>query len=149
MTFLETLKFRHLPALARARALFLELECALFERVNVAHHQDRNKTEHAPEDESALLDRVSVNHRPGIHEDNFEIEEDKEHRHQIKLHAEPRMSFTLRHHTALVSGIFGPGAFSACPHQNADQQRGAGKEYRYYDLHENWQIFAQHPGSPR
>ena len=61
--------------------LFLELERAFFERVNVAHHQDRNKTEHAPEDESALLDRVSVNHCPGIHEDDLEVEKDKEHRH--------------------------------------------------------------------
>lgn len=132
----------------RSSGLLLEVERALFERVNVAHHQDRNKTEHAPEDEPALLDRVFVNHRPGIHENDLEVEKDKEHRDEIKLHAESRMPFPLRNHTAFVRGVFGSGALSACSNQNADEQRRAGKEYRYNNLQENRQIFAQHPEVP-
>jgi hypothetical protein len=63
------------------RALSPEIERAFFERVGVANHQNRDETEHAPEDQAALFDRVPINHCPRIHENNLEIEKDKEHRH--------------------------------------------------------------------
>ena len=61
-------------------SLFLEIERPFFQRVNVAHHQDRDETKHAPENDSALFDCVPVNHRPRIHEYDFEVEQDEEHR---------------------------------------------------------------------
>src|SRR4029450_413186 len=145
---IATKRLLFFAAIGVVRSLSFEVERALFERVNVAHHQDRNKTENAPEDEAVLLDRVFVNSRPGIHENDLEVEKDEEHRHEIELHAEPRMAFALRHHTAFVSGIFGSCALSACSNQNTDQQCRAGKEYCYNNLQENRQIFAQHPEVP-
>src|SRR4029450_2106439 len=141
---IATKRLLFFAAIGVVRSLSFEVERALFERVNVAHHQDRNKTEHAPEDEPVLLDRVFVNYRPGIHENDLEVEKDEEHRHEIELHAKPRMAFALRHHTAFVSGVFSSCALSACSNQNTDQQCRAGKEYCYNNLQENRQIFAQH-----
>src|SRR5437667_12496815 len=83
-------------------ALFLKVQGPLFERVNVAHHQDRDEAERAPEDHATLFDCVSVNHRPRIHEDDLEVEKNEEHRHEIKLHTETRLPFTLRDHPAFV-----------------------------------------------
>ena len=101
-------------AQGKAQALFSKVERAFFEGVNVTNHQDGNETEHAPEDRAALLDRVSVNDRPGIHKYDFEVEEDEEHGHDIKLYAEPRMPFALRHHSAFIGGVFRSRAFPAC-----------------------------------
>src|SRR6266542_2677677 len=129
------------------RALSPEIERAFFERINVADHQDHYETEHAPEDDAALFDRVSVKHRPGIHENNFEIEKDKEHRDEIKLHTESRMSFALRNHPAFVRSIFCWCAFAGFAYQDTNEQRRSGEQNRYDDLQENWQIFVQHPGT--
>ncbi len=56
----------------RLRPLSLEVERAFFERINVTDHQNRNEAEHAPENDTALFDRVSVNHRPWIHEHDLQ-----------------------------------------------------------------------------
>src|SRR5262249_29842798 len=61
----------------KARALFSEIERAFFEGVHVTNHQNRNKTEHAPEDRAALLNRIAVDDRPWIHEYNLEVEKDE------------------------------------------------------------------------
>ena len=34
-------------------------------------------------------DEIAINDRPRVHEDDLDIEEDEEHRHEIELHAEP------------------------------------------------------------
>src|SRR5258708_21097235 len=70
---------------ARLGALFSEVERAFFKGVHVANHQDRNKTQHAPKDRAALLDRVSVNDRPGIHKHDLGAEQDEEHSPDMKL----------------------------------------------------------------
>ena len=51
-------------------------------------------------------DHFVVNDRPRIHEDDLEIEQDEEHRHQVELHAEARLRLHLAEHAALVGGIF-------------------------------------------
>src|SRR5438552_16871259 len=75
--------------------LLPKIERAFFERVNIAHHQDRNEAQHAPKDYAAVRDRFLVNDRPRIHEHDLEVEEDEQHRHQIELHAEARLNLAL------------------------------------------------------
>src|SRR6267154_476339 len=108
---------------ARLGALFSEIERAFFEGVHIANHQDRNKTEHVPEDRAALLDRIAVNDRPRIHKHDLEVEQDEEHRHNIELNAEARLRFALRNHPAFIRGVFRSRASSAFAYQDADEQR--------------------------
>src|SRR5207247_3800856 len=89
---------------------FSPIQRALFECVDVAHHQDRDEAEHAPENQSALFNRVFVNYRPRIHEHDFKIEENEEHRHQIELYVKARMLTALRHHPTFTGGVL-----RACP----------------------------------
>src|SRR4029077_9247955 len=130
---------------ARLGALFSEVERAFFKGVHVANHQDRNKTQHAPKDRAALLDRVPVNDRPGIHKHDLEVEQDEEHCHDIELDAEPRLRSALRNHPAFICGVFRSRASSAFAYKDADEQRGNSKQSDNDDLQEHRQIVAQHP----
>ena len=78
----------------------------------------------------------------GYIEHDLNVEQDKKHRHDIKLHAEAWLAFTLGDHAAFVRGILGWRTFSAFAYQHADNQRRGGEEDRYKDLQENRQIFA-------
>src|SRR5436190_14278637 len=85
--------------------LFLPVEDAFAQRVNVSDHQNRNKAEHAPEDYRTLFYEISKNNRPRVHKYDLQVEEDEKHRNQIKLHRETGLRFTLRHHAAFVRRI--------------------------------------------
>jgi hypothetical protein len=122
--------------------LSFEVERAFFDCVSVAYHQDCDEAEHAPENNAALPDRVPVHDCPRIHEHNLEVEQDKKHRHHVKLHAEARLAFTLGDHAAFVWGVFGGRTLSTFAYQHTDNQRGSGEENGYEDLQENRQIFA-------
>jgi len=122
-------------------ALSLKIQSAFFDCVSVPHHQDRDEAEHAPEDDAALPDCVAVHDCPRVHEHDFNVEQDKKHRHDIKPHAEARLAFTLGDHAAFVCRILGRRTFSAFAYQHTDNQRGSGEKDGYNDLQENWQIF--------
>src|SRR2546425_6151720 len=106
----------------KSNALSLEVERAFFERVNVTHHQDGDEAEHAPPNQAALRDRLFVNHRPWVHEHDLEIEEDKQHRHQIKLHAEARLGFALRYHSTFIGRVFGRRTAAGLAQKHANYQ---------------------------
>src|SRR4029079_29658 len=108
---------------ARLGALFSEVERAFFKGVHVANHQDRNKTQHAPKDRAALLDRIAVNDRPRIKKHDLEVEQDEEHCHNIELNAEARLRFALRNHPAFICGVFRSRASSAFAYEDAEEQR--------------------------
>jgi len=76
--------------------LFFPVEHAFFQGVDVAHHQDRDEAQHTPENDLAMNHSFAKYHRPRIHVDDFEIEEDEEHRNEIELHAKARLPLTLR-----------------------------------------------------
>src|SRR6266487_2172518 len=102
--------------------LLLKIEHAFFKRVNVPHHQNRDKAEHAPKDAAALGNSLFVNHRPRIHEHDLQIEEDEEHGHEVELNAEPRLARALRHHPAFIWTVLKGGAPAGLPDQNTYQQ---------------------------
>src|ERR1051326_2458043 len=121
--------------------LLLEIEGTLLQRINVTDHQDRDEAEHAPEDHAAVRDRFFVNDRPWIHEDDLEIEQDEEHRHEIELHAEARTSFALRNHSAFVGSVLRASPSPGFAEQNANRQRRTGEADCNNDLQEDRQIF--------
>ena len=122
--------------------LRFKVQGAFFDCVSVAYHQDCDEAEHAPENNATLPDRVAVHDCPRVHEYNLEVEQNKKHRHDVKLHAEARLAFTLGDHAAFVRGILGGRTFSTFAYQHTDNQRGSGEENGYEDLQENRQIFA-------
>src|ERR1043166_2639165 len=125
--------------------LFFEIEHALFQRVNVAHHEDGNEAEHAPENETAFGDRLFVNDRPGIHEHDFQIEKNEKHRHKVKLHVEARLAASVGHHPAFIWHILGGGPFTGFSAERTDQKRGSSKADGNDHLQEHRQVVAQHP----
>jgi hypothetical protein len=115
-------------------ALF-PVENAFFDGVNVSDGHESEKTGHAPKDARTM----SVDHRfeidgPRIEEDDLDIEKDEEHRHEVKLHRESRLGFSLRDHAALVGHIFGLGALRRLSEQDADCQRHNAKTEDDSDL---------------
>src|SRR5205814_1737146 len=126
----------------KRRDLSLKIQGAFFYRVSVAHHQNRDEAEHAPENDAALPDCVAVHDGPRVHEHDLDVEQDKKHRHDIKFYAEARLAFTLGDHPAFIRSILGGRTFSAFAHQHTDNQRGSGEKDGYKNLQENRQIFA-------
>src|SRR5438093_13609980 len=86
----------------------LPVENAFSQRVNVSDHEDGNETEHAPENDRVPMDHVAINHRPRVHEYDFEVEQNEEHRDQVKLYAESRLRFADRYHPAFIRRISDP-----------------------------------------
>jgi hypothetical protein len=72
----------------RGSWLLFKIQRAFFEGVNVTYHQDRDETEHTPEDDAAFFDGVSIYDRPRIHEHDLDVEQDKKHCHDVELDAE-------------------------------------------------------------
>src|SRR4029453_13747598 len=109
----------------------LKIQGAFLNCVSVAHHQDRDKAEHAPENDAALLDGVGVHNGPRVHEHDLDVEQDKKHRHNIKLHAEAGPALPLGDHAAFVRSILCGRTFTALTYQHTDNQRRSGKQYGY------------------
>src|SRR5947208_14031268 len=86
-----------------ANALFFPVERALFNRVNVSDRENSDEAQHAPEDERpARVDEIPIHDCPRIHEDNLDIEKDKEHCYEVELHAEARLRWAFRKHAAFI-----------------------------------------------
>src|SRR6478672_5977799 len=88
------------------RSLLFPVQGTLLQCVNISDHQDCDKAQHTPEDQLAVANHIFENNRPWIHEHDFEIEENKEHRNQIEFYAKAWLHFSIRHHSTLVGGIF-------------------------------------------
>src|SRR6266576_1407893 len=102
---------QHVPS----RSVF-PVESLFLERVNVTDEQDGQKTYHRSENQIAggrISQHLPIDDCPGIQKNHFDIEEDKEHRDQVKLHRQSRAAFADRNHAALVSRILGSVAFAA------------------------------------
>src|SRR6185369_15051035 len=86
----------------------LPVERLFLEGVNVADEQDSEERNHRAENQiGVLLEHFPIDHRPRIKEHHFDIEENKEHRHQIEPHREPRVPLADRQHAAFVRDVFG------------------------------------------
>ena len=77
---------------------------------------------------------LAINHRPRVHEYDFEVEQNEEHRDQVKLYAESRLRFADRYHPAFIRRIFDPIAAAGLTQKNADDQSRGGETDRDDDL---------------
>jgi len=119
---------------ARRPPSALPIKHAFSQRVNVSDHENGNETKHAPENDRVPMDHFPINHRPRVHEYDFEVEQNEEHRDQVKLYAKSRLRFTDRYHPAFIRRIFDPIAASSLPQKHADDQSRGGETDRDDDL---------------
>ena len=104
------------------------IEGALLDRVEVpGEEDDREGGEYSEDVHAKLLEILAVDNRPGVEKDDFDIEEDEEHRHEVELHAKARLGAGLRNHSALVGDIFSPSA-AADPAQQEATHPGEQRE---------------------
>src|SRR5438132_9499002 len=116
-----------MPRVRAGRPSALRIRDAFSQRVKVSEHENRNETEHAPENDRVPMDHVAINHRPRVHEYDFEIEQNEEHRDQVKLYAESRLRFADRYHPAFIRRIYDPIAEARLTQNHADDQSRDGE----------------------
>ena len=80
------------------------------------------------------MDHAAINHRPRVHEYDLEVEQNEEHRDQVKLYAESRLRFADRYHPAFIRRIFDRIATAGLTQKHADNQSRAGEPDRDDDL---------------
>src|SRR4051794_2473526 len=86
---------------------------AFLERVNVTNKQNHQEGNHGAKNCSGIFpEHLLVNDSPWVEENNLNIEEDEEHRHEIKFHGEPGVAFADGEHAAFIGGVFDGGAFA-------------------------------------
>lgn len=123
------------------RASVSPIERAFFDGVDVADGQDGDEAGHAPENDAAVLcQKVAVNNRPRIHEDNLDIEKDEEHGHEVELHAESRCGGLAHRHAAFVSHVLVRRALTDPAEQQAGHENGGGQSDRHHDMQRERQV---------
>src|SRR5687768_8447260 len=83
------------PANARGASMF-PVERALLQRVDVADKENPEERHHREKDHISrrfAAEHLAINHRPRIKEHDFDVEEDEQHRHEIKFYRHPRVAF--------------------------------------------------------
>jgi len=109
------------------RQLALPVQSAFLECIDVGDGEESCETGHAPKNHCAFGDEILEAHRPRIHEDDLDIEDDEEHGDEVELDAEARGPFSDGEHAALVRCFLGVvmGAFFA--EENAESEGCARK----------------------
>ena len=120
------------------------VEGALHDGIDVANGEDADKAEHTKEDGGgvALGDEVAIDDRPGIHENDLDIEEDEEHRDEVKLDTEAGLGVAGGGDSAFVSGVFGGVCFGGFAEENAGDESGGGEADGDDDLEKDGKVFA-------
>lgn len=122
-----------------------EVQRAFFQGVDIADHQDGNKTKHAPEDDGAVkFQEIPEDNRPWIHEDDLDIEEDEQHRDEVKLHTESRLRAGFGKHAAFVGEVFGGRAFSNPSENQVREQSDRGEPDRDNHMNQYGNIVLSH-----
>src|ERR1035437_450616 len=116
---------------------------ALLPGVDMSDFEDRQKCERAEEHlqaDAALTDRfdqIAKNRGPSEKENDFDVEQDEQHRDQVKLHTETRVRLGQRWHAALVRAVFDRvvRAFLAQKRWqgNADRRETSGDQHQKSD----------------
>ena len=76
--------------------LALPVEGLFLDCINVADQEDAEERQHAGEDQAAAFEEhFLVHHGPRVEEDHLDVEQDEQHRDQVKLHRHPRGAGTF------------------------------------------------------
>ena len=70
-------------------------------------------------------EHLPIDDGPRIHEDDLNIEQDEQHRHEVKLHREARAALADGILAAFVSGVLGLGAYAEFAEQQRNDERAA------------------------
>src|SRR5262249_38635312 len=115
----STLGTLHRVAIGRLALDDRPIERALPPDIEVADEHESDEEQHLDESEQLQL---AIDHRPGIQKHGFDVEQDEDHRHQIKLDAESVFGVTCGCDATLVRSIL------LRTLQPASQHHGQGRE---------------------
>jgi len=115
----------------------LPAQGAFFQDVDIGDSEDADETEHAPEEGGVTGgDEVPEDDGPGVHEHDFDVENDKEHSHEVKLYTKTCLGVPHRKHPALVGGVFDHIFGTAFTQDDAEQQGDPGETGGDDELHQ-------------
>src|SRR5258706_4845076 len=101
------------------------MKYALAPGVDVGQQEDQDEEDDLDQQEAAprFCDRVGEDRGPGIEEDDFDVEDQEDHGHDVESHVEALARVADRHHAALV-GLF--LAFAGASRADDDRRRDVG-----------------------
>ena len=119
---------------------FFPLQSAFFQLIDQTNDQYGKKNAHGEEDGNVVNKKISENHYPWYHENNFDIEENEKHGGHVEFHAEPRLWLACRAQSTLVGSIFELVSFTALTKKMADENNAKCHTKSQEDLNENGEI---------
>src|SRR5579864_8520733 len=89
----------------------MPVERAFFPQIDIADQQDGDVDEHLYIAVNAkgmrYLEHIAVNVSPRVQKDRLDVEQDKDHRDEIKLYRKGLVCIADRFYAAFVGGLFG------------------------------------------
>ena len=128
-------------------SLGLPVKGAFLQRVDVSHRKNTCKAGKAPEDHRAFLDRIAEGEGPWVGEDDFDIEDDEEHRDEVELHAEAGSAFTDGKQSSLVRSVLHLGIASLFSKENTEAERDGGEADGDDSLEDDGCVVGEHESS--
>ena len=124
--------------------LALPVEGLFLDRINVADQEDAEERQHAGENQAATFEEhFLVHHCPRVEEDHLYVEQDEQHRDQVKLHRHPRGAGALRQHTAFVGRILHLIGMRPLADQLGNNEISGGKCYGHTKQDQHRQILCE------
>src|ERR1700733_4928232 len=88
----------------------MPVERAFFPQIDITDQQDGDVNEHLYIAVNAksmrYLEHIAVNVGPRVQKDRLDVEQDKDHRDEIKLYRKRVVSIADRFHAAFIGGLF-------------------------------------------
>src|SRR5215469_5590639 len=128
--------------------LSFPVERALFDRVNEANHKYNHEPKHTAENGPwiEILNVVAVYDGPRVHEYDLDIEQNEQHRDQVKFHTESRLGFTLGDHAAFVGRVFDGISFASPAQDHAGEHCHASESECDDHLQQDRKVILYHKG---
>lgn len=126
--------------------LSLPVEGFLLHGVNVANKQDAEERNHGAKNEGGICrEHIFINHSPREEENHFDVEQDEEHRHEIKLNRHARCAFAFGGHAAFVGGILGGIGVGAFADELGENEVAAGKGHGHAQQNQHRKVLLDLP----
>lgn len=124
--------------------LALPVEGLFLDRINVADQEDAEERQHASEDQAAAFEEhFLVHHCPRVEEDHLYVEQDEQHRDQVKLHRHPRGAGALGQHAAFVGRILHLIGVRPLADELGNNEISGGKSYGHTKQDQHRQILCE------
>lgn len=124
--------------------LALPIQRTFLESVNVGDGEEAGESGHTPKNHAAFLDEIGETHRPGIHKDDLDIEDDEEHGDEVEFDTEAGGAFSDGDHAALVRSFLGGIVASFLTEEDTESKGGTGKANGSEGLKDDGKVVVQH-----